>query len=656
MEGLGSLVRLTLVRYGSWRWMVAATLAATLSFATLIGLRSAPDLSGSSAGGPPAAHIQGALTQLASRHPNRQVEVIIQLRPGSSPSAGDSLVSSAGGSVIRDLPIINGLGARMSAAEAQGLSADIPVRAVSLNSEIKSQGRLHQRRHGHAAHRGRAHHHAGHHSGRSHGHSGRVTHQAAAAASSTTGGIDPSKLATSYPQSIRADKAWALGDTGKGVGVAVIDTGIAGNLPDFQVSRSDSTSRVVASAVVNPAASSAGDSLGHGTHIAGLIAGNGWNRPAGDPLAGKYVGVAPDANLIDIKASDDNGDATVLDVIDGLQFAIDFKSDYNIRVVNMSLKSSSAESYRTDPLDAAAEAAWNSGIVVVTAAGNQGSDSDAVSYAPANDPYVISVGAVDDQGNKGTGNDLMTSWSSRGTTQDGFLKPDLLAPGAHIASTIAPGSPYTQLCPSCITDGSYFKVGGTSMAAAIVSGEAADTIQANPGWSPNQVKAQLVMRSRPVKNWNAQLVDGAGTVQNNGDNTVVGGEGSLDKVLNTPINSTANAGLTPNNFIDPSTGQIDYTRASWSRASWSQAADSLRASWSRASWSRASWSRASWSATPQSCTDFERASWSRASWSAADIQMAKDQCANLLAKIDPARASWSRASWSRASWSTSFDK
>jgi serine protease AprX len=620
--------------------MVAATLGAALSFATFIGLRSAPDFSAPGSGAP-AAHIQAALTQLASRHPNRQVEVIIQLRPGASLPDGDGLVSSAGGTVIRDLEIINGLGARMPAAEAQGLSGDAPIRAVSLNSEIKAQGRLHR-------------HHAHHHA-RSHGRSHRITHHHAAAASSSTG-VDPSRLATSYPQSIRADKAWAMGDTGKGVGVAVIDTGIAGNLPDFQVSRSDSTSRVVASAVVNPGASSAGDSLGHGTHIAGLIAGNSWNRPAGDPLAGKYIGVAPDANLIDVKAADDNGDATVLDVIDGLQFATDFQSNYNIRVVNLSLKSSSSESYRTDPLDAAVEAAWNSGIVVVAAAGNQGSDSDAVSYAPANDPYAITVGAVDDQGNKGTGNDLMTSWSSRGTTQDGFVKPDILAPGSHIASTIAPGSPYTQLCPSCIVDGSYFKVGGTSMAAAIVSGEVADAVQANPGWTPNQIKAQIVNRSRPVKNWSAQLVDGAGTVQNNGDADVLGGEGSLDKVLNTPLTSTANSGLVPNNLIDPATGQIDYSRASWSRASWSQAVDPLRASWSRASWSRASWSRASWSATPQSCTDFERASWSRASWSSADIASAKDQCANLLAKVDPSRASWSRASWSRASWSTSFDK
>jgi serine protease AprX len=634
------------VRYGSWRWMVAATLAAALSLATVLALRGGSELApglagGSSSSGAPAGHVQAALSSLAAEHPNRQVEVIVQLRPGADSTAANALVTDSGGTVLRDLEIINGLGASMTAADAQRLGTDPTVRAFSLNAAIKGQSRFRHRQH--RAHR---------HGAKRRGHRGH--HHRRLATSAPT--IDTSRLATSYPFAIRADKAWASGYTGKGVGVAVIDTGIAGNLPDFQVSRSDSTSRVVASAVVNPGASKAGDSYGHGTHVAGLIAGNGTNRATGDPLYGKYIGSAPDANLVDVKIADDNGDATVLDVIDGLQFAVDYKSAYNIRVANLSLKSTSPESYRTDPLDAAVEATWNSGIVVVAAAGNGGSDADSVSYAPANDPYAIAVGAVDDQGNKGTGNDLMTSWSARGVTQEGYVKPDVLAPGSRMVSTIAPGSAYLQMCPSCVTDGSYFRVGGTSMAAAVVSGAVADAIQANPGWTPAQVKAQLVNRSRPIRNWNEQLVDGLGTVQSRGDADVWGGEASLDKVLGNPITSSANSGLTPNNLIDPATGQIDYSRASWSRASWSDAVDPLRASWSRASWSRASWSRASWSATPQSCTDFERASWSRASWSAADIQMAKDQCANLLSKVDPSRASWSRASWSRASWSTSFDK
>lgn len=609
--------------------MVAAALAAALTLATLLaartgsGIAPSPFSSGSQAGGASPSASPSPLARVAASHPGRQVEVIVQLRPGMSASAGRQLVLSQGGSALRGLRIIHGLAARLSAARAQRLNGEAGVRAASLNTPIKTQNwgwKHHRWRHGGAD------------------------------------AVDDSRLASSYDRSIGADTAWNAGYTGEGVGVAVVDTGIAGDLPDFRVSQDDSTSRVVASAVVNPAASTAGDSFGHGTHVAGLIAGDGTNRPSSDQLYGRYIGVAPDANLISVKAGDENGDATVLDVIDGLQFVVDHKSDYNIRVVNLSLKSASAESYKTDPLDAAAEATWNSGIVVVAAAGNLGSASDAVSYAPANDPYVITVGAVDDKGTRATWDDRLTSWSSRGTTQDGFAKPDVVAPGAQLVSTIPAGSVYTQQCPSCLTDGSYFKAGGTSMAAAVASGAAADTIEAHPDWTPNQVKAQLVKRTRPVLDSSGRWVNGGGWRVRSGDDTIGGGEIALDRVLKNPLTSTANVGLTPNNLIDPATGQIDYSRASWSRASWSEAIDPLRASWSRASWSRASWSRASWSATAQSCTDFERASWSRASWSAEDIAAARDQCAGLLASIDPARASWSRASWSRASWSTSFDK
>jgi serine protease AprX len=608
-------VSIALPRQGSWRWLTATTLAAFLALATLIGLQATSSATSSTSpadvsGSTPA----GSLAKIATEHPNRQVEVIAQFRTGTDPAAAHALVKSADGVVTRELPIIDGLGAEMTAGDAARLSSNPAVESVSLNAAVKSEGL-----------------------------------------------VDPSALATSYNASMRSEKAWAGGLTGKGVGVAVVDTGIQGDLPDFRVSQSDPTSRVIASAVVNPGATTAGDSFGHGTHIAGLIAGNGTNRPAGDPQYGKYAGVAPDANLIDVKIADENGDASVLDVIDGLQFVVDHKNDYNIRVVNLSLKSSVAESYKTDPLDAAVEQAWNAGIVVVVAAGNMGTAPDAVSYAPGNDPYVISVGGVDDMGTKDIADDALAPWSSRGVTQDGFSKPDVVAPGARLVSTMAPNAEYTRLCPTCNVDGGYFRVGGTSMAAGVISGEAALAVQAYPTWTPNQIKALLVKRTRAVsetKSSTGTLVDATGdpvptTVTTT--TTVTGAEAAADKVINNPINTTANQSLVPSSWLD-STGMIDWTRASWSRASWSTAADPLRASWSRASWSRASWSRASWSATPQSCTDFERASWSRASWSSEDIQMAKDQCSTLLAQVDPTRASWSRASWSRASWSSAFDK
>jgi serine protease AprX len=411
--------------------------------------------------------------------------------------------------------------------------------------------------------------------------------------SSQGDGPGPWSLATTFDQSTGASRLWRS-TTGAGVGVAVIDTGITGDLPDFQTSQSDSTSRVVASAVIDPNATSARDTYGHGTAVAGLIAGNGKYRAANDPLAGQYAGTAPDANLISIKVADDTGASTTLDAIYGLQFAVDHKSQYNIGVINMSFRSTSPESYTTDPLDAAAEQAWFDGIVVVAAAGNLGTESDAVSYAPGNDPYVLTVGAVDEQGTPNISDDVQASWSSEGTTQDGFAKPDVLAPGAHIVSTLAPGSDFQNLCPTCVIGGHYFQVSGTSLAAPIVAGIAADLVAAHPGWSPNQVKGAIVSTAEPLQS-------GGSEINARGANLALGGMLASDR------------GLTPNTLIDPNTGSIDYTQASWSAGSWSTATDPLAASWSAASWSCLDCSAASGGDSSGGVASTS-ASWSTVGW------------------------------------------
>ena len=331
-------------------------------------------------------------------------------------------------------------------------------------------------------------------------------------------GFKPNGLETSYNQSVNTPQVWKHA-TGKGVGVAVIDTGIAGGLADFR--RGDgSGSRVVASAVTNPDATTAEDTYGHGTHVAGLLAGDSSARGADDPLRGRYAGTAPDASLISIKASDDHGDASVLDVIYGIEFAVEHKDEFNIRVLNLSLESTVAESYRTDPLDAAVEAAWFQGIVVVTAAGNRGSDADAVDYAPGNDPYAISVGAVDDQGTKQTKDDLRTDWSSRGTTQDGYAKPDLYAPGARMVSNLAPDSDFTSMCADCVSgDGQYIRAGGTSMSAPVVAGIVATILEEHPSWTPDQVKGALAnnLRSLPGGGHEARRARGLQRLQARAD-------------------------------------------------------------------------------------------------------------------------------------------
>ena len=285
--------------------------------------------------------------------------------------------------------------------------------------------------------------------------------------------------------------------------MAVIDTGIAGDAVDFKDAAGNS--RVIANAITAKGATTAGDGFGHGTHVAGIIAGNSLNRPAGDPLRGKYIGVAPDANLIAVKASDEAGNSTILDVINGIQFVVDHKAEFNIRVLNLSVASDTQQSYKTDPLDAAVEYAWQKGIVVVAASGNRGAAPDAVKFSPGNDPFVISVGGIDEDANYGRGK--RADWSSTGRTQDGFAKPDVMAPGAHIVSVLAPSSAFQALCPNCSIGGAYFKAGGTSMAAPVVAGAAALLLQARPTLTPDQVKTLLTQTDKPISGQ-----DGAGKI------------------------------------------------------------------------------------------------------------------------------------------------
>jgi serine protease AprX len=507
-----------------WRFRIvvgALALAALLSCVLLASAHLGRSLGVARLGvSDPLAQAGAGMTRSSAVSPGSRVEVIVQLRRGVPISQGRSLVHSLAGQPGPDLPIINGLSARLSARAARRLAASPLVHAVSLNAPIQE---------------------------------------------STQVNFDPQGLSTTFDQTIGATNVWNH-STGQGVGVAVIDTGISGGLPDFRTSQGSSTSRVVASAVEDTNATTAGDSFGHGTMVAGLIGGNGGYRDAGDQLWGKYAGTAPDANLISIKIGDDAGHATTLDAIYALQFSVDHRSAYKIKVVNLSFRSTSAQSYTTDPLDAAVEQAWFDGITVVAAAGNLGTAADAVSYAPGNDPYVITVGADNDQGTTSSADDVEASWSSHGVTQDGFQKPDVLAPGAHIVSTLAPNSGFATLCPACVIGGAYFQASGTSLAAPLVSGVVADLLAAHPTWTPAMVKGAIVNTAYQLPAGGSEL-------------WAMGAYGAMGSQL------SADQALAPSQLIDPGTGAINYNTASWSAGSWGPAADPLTASWSTASWS-----------------------------------------------------------------------
>src|SRR6202165_1212064 len=306
---------------------------------------------------------------------------------------------------------------------------------------------------------------------------------------------------------INADEAWESGYTGAGIGVAVIDSGVA-NHPDLNGGFLGG-SRVVWNQSFVPGVSSAADQYGHGTHIAGLIAGNGASSP-GVKYFRTFEGIAPKANIINLRVLDQNGAGTDSAVIAAIAQAIALKPYFNIRVINLSLGRPVYESYKLDPVCQAVEQAWKNGIVVVVAACNTGRYQPTNGYgtvtSPGNDPYVITVGAMKPMGTPTRVDDLIASYSSKGPTAlDAVAKPDLVAPGNLLVSLEAQGSTLYNEYPGnrvpysyYVDDGStspsskYFTLSGTSMATGVVSGVVADLLQKSPGLNPDQVKARLM--------------------------------------------------------------------------------------------------------------------------------------------------------------------
>jgi len=514
------------------RWMSALAGAAVLALAVSLvlgassGQLRAPVVSSSSAPAGSSAPLDPRIATLAQHHPASSVQAIVQFNAPVSQARAEADAGKAHGRIIGKLPIIHGLALQITAGQARSLAMNPDVHAVSLNTAVATQSVPNNF---HLPMLPGAH-------------------------------VSSDQLQTTYDQTLGVTPLWKFGVTGTGVGVAVIDTGVDGALPDF--SGTNGQSRVIVSAVDNAAATSATDGYGHGTDVAGIIAGNGDNLPASNPLHGQYIGVAPNANLISLKVSDQSGNTTVLDVIYALQFAVQHQAQYNIRVINMSLDSATPQSYKTDPLDAAVEAAWLHGIVVVAAAGNRGTASDAVQYSPANDPYVITVGGSDENGSPIPSNDTIASWSSLGTTQDGFHKPDVYAPGAHIVSVLAPGSVFaTENCGCTVGNGQYIQTSGTSMAAPAISGLVADLLQIHPGWTPDQVKGVL---TSPAVN------DGSSFQEPNAVKAAL--------VWNPPI---ADQGIAPSTLLSAANGKVNPTLATWSLATWSRATGLLRAGYTQ---------------------------------------------------------------------------
>jgi serine protease AprX len=303
-----------------------------------------------------------------------------------------------------------------------------------------------------------------------------------------------------FATAVEADVAAAqFALDGTGVGVAVIDSGIAVH-PDLN--DASGVSRVVYSQSFVAGDPATSDEYGHGTHVAGLIGGTGIGSGNGHGYAAKYAGIAPNVNFINLRVLDQNGSGTDSQVIAAIEQAIALQSTYNIRVINMSLGRPIFESYTLDPVDQAVEAAWKAGIVVVVAAGNGGRSAVAGGFAtigvPANDPAVITVGATMTELTPTRVDDQIASYSSKGpTVLDHIVKPDLVAPGNRLVSLRVAGStldtlyPQYEIAPSSGT-ALYYELSGTSMATPVVSGTVALMLQQNSSLTPDQVKARLM--------------------------------------------------------------------------------------------------------------------------------------------------------------------
>jgi serine protease AprX len=301
--------------------------------------------------------------------------------------------------------------------------------------------------------------------------------------------LDSPKAQTPGIIEVAAPQVWSqLGMTGQGVGVAIVDSGVYPH-PDL-------AGRIVASidfTTASPTVSStsSGDPGGHGTHVAGLVAGDG------TASGGAFTGVAPRANIINVRVIDANGSSNVSTILRGLQWVLANRATYNIKVVNLSLGATPAASYKSDLMATAAEVLNFAGVTVVVSAGNTGPLAGTVT-TPGTDPYVVTVGALDDNGTSMPLDDLMSVFSARGrTTFDYLSKPDLVAPGRKMVSLRSPGSsldtlfPDRQVTANGELTADYYRLSGTSMAAPIVAGVVALMVERNPSLSPSQIKKRL---------------------------------------------------------------------------------------------------------------------------------------------------------------------
>ena len=546
----------------------------------------------------------------------RFVSVIVQ---ATSAQQAHSAVAEFDGRVVRDLPIVNGVEARVAKADIAALRNAPQIVSVTRNAPVAFQGK-------------------------------------------------PAKGATYIAPSatLRSDLLRSkTNNTGRGVTIAVLDTGVHAAHPDLSDLQTGA-SRVIHCVDFSAEGASEAqcqDTFGHGTFMAGLMAGNGASS------GGTYQGTAPEASIVSVKLAGFDGSSDVSKVLAGIQWAVAHKDAYGIDVMNLSLGTDSAQTYRLAPLNYAVERAWGAGITVVVSVGNTGPNSSTV-MKPSDDPYVVTVGASDSQGSSSIRDDAIAVFSGRGPTRTDLLaKPDVVAPGVHTISLRSPGSAIDQKYPGSVVGGGYFKGTGTSMATASISGVVAQILAANPSLTPDQVKARLMDTARQISTTDPNAV-GKGLVD-----AYAAATSSSTRAANSELGPPPQS--TPLGLLETDRGSVEvevqsfageisltgefmaktdpnevdllnpgglvpwvgvgYATFGWDATNWSGT------NWSGTNWSGTNWSATNWSGTNWSATNWSGTNWSGTNWSNADWNATNWSGTN-----------WSATNWSATNWSSAW--
>ena len=455
---------------------------------------------------------------------------------------------------------------------------------------------------------------------------------------------DETTTASTFTRTMQATPSWTRGNYGKGVGVAVLDTGVS-PLPDLQ-------GRLVHGPDLSGEASLV-DTYGHGTAMAGLIAGNGAASAERD--GGAYTGVAPAAHVVAVKVAGRNGVVDVSTVLQAMHWISAYREQYGIRVLNLSWGVASTQSPSIDPINHAVQRLWSQGIVVVVAAGNSGSSSGTITK-PGDDPVVLTVGALNDRGDTDPSNDAVPGWSSRGPTAAGISKPDLVAPGRSVVALRSPGSTIETNHPKALVSPAYIRGSGSSQAAAITSGAVALLLAARPGLTPDQVKSVLTSTASPLPNVD-RYIQGRGRLQLEAAMTAVPAAGS--QVVSAGGTGLIDASRGSHRVVATCDGvqveirgEIDVRCQAWDASRWAGSTWTGDA-WTGVAWKGTEWNGVAWKGVGWSDAGWDGVAWKGGTWTAGSWYGEKSWTGDVAVTSPWTGVAWKDAGWTGVAWKDS---